>query len=185
MEFKKEIRWKQRFQNFNRAYNLLNCALEENDIDDLSNLEQEGVIQRFEYTYELAWKTLVEDSTVVVVPTPTPEEGLKPISGITINANENLSQFENYTFINENGEIATIKYDTIYYVINNKHSINKINWRIELPDGSKLIQGQGAGCRGNSYAFREGVKADVKFAADGYMYVIKDGSTVKYALNSK
>ena len=51
MEFKKEIRWKQRFQNFNRAYNLLNCALEKNDIDDLSNLEQEGVIQRFEYTY--------------------------------------------------------------------------------------------------------------------------------------
>ena len=58
MDFKKEIRWKQRFQNFNRAYNLLNCALEENDIDDLSNLEQEGVIQRFEYTYELACKTL-------------------------------------------------------------------------------------------------------------------------------
>lgn len=58
MEFKKEVRWKQRFQNFSRAYNLLNSVLEENDIDDLSNLEQEGVVQRFEYTYELAWKTL-------------------------------------------------------------------------------------------------------------------------------
>ena len=58
MEFKKEPRWKLRFQNFSRAYNLLNSALEENDIGDLSNLEQEGVIQRFEYTYELAWETL-------------------------------------------------------------------------------------------------------------------------------
>ena len=47
-----------------------------------------------------------EAENEIVVPTPTPEEGLKPISGITINANENLSQFENYTFINENGEIA-------------------------------------------------------------------------------
>jgi nucleotidyltransferase substrate binding protein (TIGR01987 family) len=30
----------------------------ENDVFKLSILEQEGVVHRFEYTYELAWKTL-------------------------------------------------------------------------------------------------------------------------------
>ncbi len=52
-----ELRWKLRFNNYSRAYNLLKEALE-NDISKLNQLEQEGVIQRFEYTFELAWKTL-------------------------------------------------------------------------------------------------------------------------------
>lgn len=30
----------------------------EKDVDDMSDLEKEGVVQRFEYTFELAWKTL-------------------------------------------------------------------------------------------------------------------------------
>ncbi len=50
-------RWEQRFQNFERAFLLLKDALD-GDIDDLSDLEKKGVIQRFEYTFELAWKTL-------------------------------------------------------------------------------------------------------------------------------
>ncbi len=52
-----EPRWKQRFQNFERAFLLLQEALE-NDPGGLSDLEKEGVIQRFEYTFELAWNTL-------------------------------------------------------------------------------------------------------------------------------
>jgi nucleotidyltransferase substrate binding protein (TIGR01987 family) len=52
-----DIRWKQRFQNFDRAYRLLADALK-NGPDALSILEKEGVVQRFEFTFELAWKTL-------------------------------------------------------------------------------------------------------------------------------
>ena len=53
-----DVRWKQRFENFERGFVLLRSALEERTLDQLNQLEQEGVIQRFEYTFELAWKTL-------------------------------------------------------------------------------------------------------------------------------
>ena len=55
---KNDVRWKQRFQNFSRAFNLLRMALEENSYEKLNQLEQEGAIQRFVYTWELAWKTM-------------------------------------------------------------------------------------------------------------------------------
>ncbi|OQY01503.1 MAG: nucleotidyltransferase [Desulfobacteraceae bacterium 4572_130] len=53
----KDIRWIQRFYNFKRAFLLLNKAFEKN-LKDINQLEKEGIIQRFEYTFELAWKTL-------------------------------------------------------------------------------------------------------------------------------
>lgn len=52
-----ELRWLQRFRNFERAFLLLQQSVA-NGLDDMSDLEKEGVIQRFEYTFELAWKTL-------------------------------------------------------------------------------------------------------------------------------
>lgn len=52
-----DIRWRQRFQNFDRAVLLLR-ELMERDLAALSNLEKEGTVQRFEFVVELAWKTL-------------------------------------------------------------------------------------------------------------------------------
>jgi nucleotidyltransferase substrate binding protein (TIGR01987 family) len=52
-----DIRWKQRLENFERAFLLLKKAFEK-DPAEMSDLEKEGVVQRFEYTFELAWKTL-------------------------------------------------------------------------------------------------------------------------------
>lgn len=52
-----EIRWHYRFDNFSRAYSLLSEALA-GEVVKLNDLEKEGVIQRFEYTFELGWNAL-------------------------------------------------------------------------------------------------------------------------------
>jgi len=54
---KQDIRWKQRLSNFQKAIFLLE-EIPDLDLERLSFLEKEGVIQRFEFTLELAWKTL-------------------------------------------------------------------------------------------------------------------------------
>ena len=51
-------RWQYRFDNYRRAFSLLREAIELRQDRPLSDLEKEGVIQRFEYTWELAWKTI-------------------------------------------------------------------------------------------------------------------------------
>ena len=73
-----EIRWHYRFKNFSRAFSLLREALEEEG-QALNQLEREGVIQRFEYTFELAWNLLKDrlEHDKIVLPTVTPRQVIR------------------------------------------------------------------------------------------------------------
>ena len=53
-----DIRWKQRFENFQRALKQLSLAMDLKAQRPLSDLEQQGLIQGFEFTHELAWSVL-------------------------------------------------------------------------------------------------------------------------------
>lgn len=53
-----DIRWQQRFQNYRKALSQLQEATDLSKSRELSKLEKQGLIQGFEYTYELAWNTL-------------------------------------------------------------------------------------------------------------------------------
>lgn len=73
-----DIRWIQRYENFSKAFALLDEALK-NGPESLNQLEREGVIQRFEYTFELAWKTVKDylENAGVVFEEATPRKVLK------------------------------------------------------------------------------------------------------------
>lgn len=53
-----DIRWLQRFEHYLKAFALLDEAVTLSRQRSLSDLEQQGLIQRFEFTHELAWNVL-------------------------------------------------------------------------------------------------------------------------------
>lgn len=53
-----DVRWRQRFQSFRKAFGQLSAAAKLAKERKLSELEQQGLIQAFEFTHELGWNTL-------------------------------------------------------------------------------------------------------------------------------
>ncbi|WP_390890359.1 nucleotidyltransferase substrate binding protein [Geoalkalibacter halelectricus] len=66
----KDVRWQQRFANYEKAYLRLEEAINQ---ENLNELERNGLIQRFEFTLDLAWKVLkdfLQEKGFVFKPSP-------------------------------------------------------------------------------------------------------------------
>lgn len=69
-----ENRWLQRLQNLNKAFERLKDAC---DQDEYSELEVAGLIQTYEFTFELCWKTLKDKLNFEGYEVNSPREVIK------------------------------------------------------------------------------------------------------------
>ena len=70
----RDIRWKQRFQNYEKAYRVL-CRLV--TIPDPNEGERMGLIQAFEIMFELSWKLMGDYLKQIGYDTPGPRPTIK------------------------------------------------------------------------------------------------------------
>ena len=58
LKMNNDQRWRQRFQNFSNAYQTFCRVLERYDKNQEDEVTQLALVQAFEFTFELAWKTM-------------------------------------------------------------------------------------------------------------------------------
>lgn len=114
----KETRWKQRYNNLIKAYRQLKSA---NDrFAELSILEKEGMVHRFEYTFELSWKTLKDYLESRGVQVQFPRDIIKEAfsSGIIHDGQVWMSMLDNRNLMSH-----TYHEEIFKDVVNNIHSV--------------------------------------------------------------
>ena len=76
-----DIRYKQRFENFEKSFLLLEQAL---DIEEPSIIEKAGIVQFFEITFELSWKLMKDYLSYIGYEVKSPREAIKTSFSIEI-----------------------------------------------------------------------------------------------------
>lgn len=76
MDSQKDIRWRQRFDNFKKSYQLLEKY---SSLELTSEIEKAGLIQFFEITFELAWKVLKDYLEAQGYMVKSPRETIKQV----------------------------------------------------------------------------------------------------------
>ena len=100
---KKSDRWKQRLQNLNKAMKRLEEAC---DQDEYSELETAGLVQTYEFTFELAWKTMKDRLTFEGYDVKSPRETIKKAFEMSLiaDADEWLEALETRNLFNHTYE---------------------------------------------------------------------------------
>ena len=114
-----DIRWIQRFSNFERAFLLLQYSLK---TEQLSILERAGLIQFFEMTFELAWKLLKDYEETEGFIVKTPREAIKQAfqSGLISNGHDWIDALQDrnltaHTYNEETAIAVETKIRTKYF----------------------------------------------------------------------
>ncbi|MBW2366574.1 MAG: nucleotidyltransferase substrate binding protein [Deltaproteobacteria bacterium] len=93
MREKQDIRWKQRLQNFEKAFLLLERTLE---IKNPSEVEKGGFIQFYEMAFELAWKLMKDYLEEQGLTVNSPRQAIKQAfrSGVIDNGQQWIDALE-------------------------------------------------------------------------------------------